>query len=107
MIDLDPGYLELIKHILAEHVPDCEARAFGSRVTGTSEPYSDLDIALIGGAILDWREIEALRDAFSESDLPIMVDVVDWNAASESFREIIDKQCEIIHKPSPHPSTSR
>ena len=39
----NPKCLELIKHILAEHVPDCEVRAFGSRVKWTTKDYSDLE----------------------------------------------------------------
>ena len=96
MIDLEPGHLELIKRILAEHVPDCEVRVFGSRITGTAQRYSDLDLALIGS--VDWRKIEALKDAFAESDLPMIVDVLDGNAVSESFREIIEKRYEVIQK---------
>ena len=30
-----------------------------------------------------WTE---LRDAFSESDLPFLVDVLDWSGLSEAFR---------------------
>lgn len=99
MIDIEPKHLELIKRILAEHVPDCEVRAFGSRVTGTAGSYSDLDIAVIGAEKMDWRKIEALKDAFAESDLPIIVDVIDGNAISESFREVVEKRYEVIQKP--------
>ncbi len=94
MIDLEASHLELVKRILADHVPDCEVRAFGSRVTGRSAKFSDLDIALIGSAQIDWRKIEALKDAFAQSDLPITVDVVDANAVSEGFRKLIEERWE-------------
>ena len=32
----------------------------------------------------------AIMEAFSESDLPYRVDVVDWVSAGESFRKIIE-----------------
>ena len=96
MIDLDPKHLELTKSILAEHFPDCDVRAFGSRVTGKARVYSDLDVMITGDGALDRRSIEALKDAFSESDLPIMVDIVDGNAISESFRRIIESHCEVL-----------
>ncbi len=32
-----------------------------------------------------------LRDAFSDSDLPFKVDLVDWAATKENFRKIIKK----------------
>jgi uncharacterized protein len=89
MIDLDERYLQEILGILDEHAPDCEVWAFGSRVTGVAREFSDLDLALIGTEPMDWKRVEALKLAFSESDLPIMVDVVDWRSVSESFRSII------------------
>ncbi|MDO8587638.1 MAG: nucleotidyltransferase domain-containing protein [Armatimonadota bacterium] len=96
MIDLDPLHLETIKRILAEYVPDCEALVFGSRARGTAAAYSDLDIALVSNEKLDWRRIEALKDAFAESDLPIIVDPVDWHSISDSFRAIIESKHEVL-----------
>lgn len=96
MIDIEPEYLELIKRILSEHFPDIEARAFGSRVDGKASKFSDLDLALVGEKKLDWRKIERLKDALSESDLPIMVDILDWNAISEEFRRVIEKKYVVI-----------
>ncbi len=40
----------------------------------------------MGDAPLDFATI---RDAFSESNLPFRVDVVDWASADEPFRRII------------------
>jgi hypothetical protein len=34
--------------------------------------------------------LAALKDAFAESNLPFRVDVADWAAKSEAFREIIE-----------------
>jgi len=98
MIDLDDTYLREVKHILATHVPEVKVRAFGSRVNKKALKYSDLDLALIGEETLDWRRIEALKDAFSESNLPIMVDALDWHAISPEFRRVIEKECEVIQE---------
>ena len=89
MIDLAPEHLKEVRRILSEHAPGIEVRAFGSRVRGAARAHSDLDLALLGEEKLDWRHIEALKDAFSESALPFQVDVLDWNAISESFRAVI------------------
>lgn len=89
MIELESSYLEMIKQILVQHVPDCEVWVFGSRVTGQARKYSDIDLLLIGKEKLDWHGIEALRDAFAESDLPYMVDLLDWYDLSDSFRQVI------------------
>ena len=89
MIDLDPNYLNEIKRILSQHIPNCDVFVFGSRVKGTARKYSDIDLAINCDEKLDWRKLEALKDAFSESDLPIIVDIVDWNAISDSFKKVI------------------
>ena len=98
MIDIEDKYLAEIKQILIELAPDCEVRAFGSRVEGKSEKYSDLDLVLIGNAKLDRRKIERLKDAFAATNLPMTVDVLDYNAVSKEFQQIIDKQYVVIKK---------
>ena len=91
MIDLNPDHLETVRRILAEHVPACEVRVFGSRVTWTAKDYSDLDLAVVGVAALDWGTLGRLREAFEESDLPMQVDVLDWHGISRSFQEVIER----------------
>jgi predicted nucleotidyltransferase len=98
MIDIEEKYLTEIRRILAEHVPDCEIRAFGSRIEGKAKKFSDLDLALVSSEKLNWRTIESLKDAFSSSDIPITVDVIDLHAISEEFRAIIEKNYEIIQE---------
>ncbi len=90
MIDLAPDQLRTVRRIVRLFVPECEVRVFGSRVTGTARRHSDLDLAVVGPTALDWRRLEALRDAFSSSDLPFLVDVVDWHAVSPEFRRRIE-----------------
>ncbi|MEJ2700971.1 MAG: nucleotidyltransferase domain-containing protein [Sedimentisphaerales bacterium] len=99
MIDVKEKYLTEIRRILGEHVPDCEARAFGSRVEGKAREFSDLDLVLVGSEKLDWRRIERLKDAFASSDLPMTVDVIDWHAISDEFRATIKDNCEVIFGP--------
>ena len=101
MIDLDEKHLAEVLAILSEHVPECEVRAFGSRVGGNAQRYSDLDLALVGQEKLDWRRLEGLKDAFAESDLPIMVDVLDWHAISPEFRGVIERRYAVVRKPLP------
>ena len=98
MIDLEEKYLSEIKKILSELVPDCQVRVFGSRIEGKAKKFSDLDLALVGKEKLDWRKIESLKDAFSSSDIPIIIDVIDFNAISDEFKTIIENNYEIIQK---------
>ena len=93
MIDLNPRHLATVERILAEHAPGLEVRAFGSRATWTARDFSDLDLAIVGESRLDTDVIWRLKEAFSESDLPIRVDVLDWHAISDKFREAIEPDC--------------
>jgi hypothetical protein len=38
-----------------------------------------------------------LEDAFSESDMPFRVDVVDYRAVSDEFRAIIDARSGLVY----------
>jgi predicted nucleotidyltransferase len=96
MINLSSDYLTIVKEILHQFVPNNEVWAFGSRVTGTAKQYSDLDITIISDQPLDFGALGNIRDAFSESDLPFKVDVVDWATTSIEFRKIIKNEYQVI-----------
>ena len=96
MLDLKPEYLEIVKSTLADYFPDCEVRAYGSRVTGKARKYSDLDISIVGHTRLDRRKLMDLRNAFDESDLPIRVDIHDWHNTSSDFQKIIEENYVVI-----------
>jgi uncharacterized protein len=98
MIDLRTDYLEIVKRILALHVPDYDVFAFGSRVSGRVKQFSDLDLVIMSQKPLSLRKLTKLREAFSDSDLPIKVDVVDWAATDENFRAIIKRATEVVQK---------
>lgn len=100
MLELTPEELTEVRRILRLHVPDRPVHAFGSRVTGNAKPFSDLDLAIMGETPLDFRQLSALKDAFVESNLPFRVDVVDWAATGETFREIIAAKYEVLQKGS-------
>lgn len=77
--------------ILRHHLPGREVWAFGSRATGRARRHSDLDLAVLGETPLSFERSGALAEAFSDSDLPFRVDVVDWTRTSETFRQIIER----------------
>jgi len=98
MLDLPKSCLEEVQSILNRHLPGCEVRAFGSRVNSTARPFSDLDLAIMTSSPLDINTLIALRDSFSDSNLPFTVDIVDWSKTGESFRKIIDKDYVVIQE---------
>lgn len=99
-LDLNPRDWEIVRNILARHVPQYEVWAFGSRAKGTAKEYSDLDLAIITDQPLGLSLSAAISDDFAESDLPIKVDVVDWAMTSASFRRIIEKNKIVVQHPT-------
>ena len=103
-IDVPAAALTAVIGILARHVPDREIRVMGSRVGGRAKPFSDLDLVVMGDEPLDLRTLGQLRDAFDESNLPFVVDIVEWASASDAFRRIISEQARHLC-PDPPPPT--
>ncbi|MCF6179780.1 MAG: nucleotidyltransferase domain-containing protein [Geopsychrobacter sp.] len=93
---LKPSELEIVHSILARLVPDLEVWAFGSRVRGTAREFSDLDIVLITASVLPLAVKADLVAAFSQSDLPFKVDIVDWSVTDAGFRKIIEQQKVVL-----------
>lgn len=96
MINLRPDHLTLVKNILAKYAPEQEVRVFGSRVTGKAKPHSDLDLVVMTDTPLEAPHLANLQEAFSESDLPFRVDVLDWANTTEDFRRIIAQSYEVL-----------
>ena len=96
MIDLDLNSLQRIKIILKKHVPGVEVRAFGSRVSGGAKKFSDVDLVIIGNTPVPNKVMNELRFEFSNSDLPIMVDIIDWHKITKEFQEKIQSTSEVF-----------
>ena len=94
-IDMLPEHQAILSKILKSYLPPAAVvRLFGSRVSGRSKKYSDVDLAIdLLGQPLPMALTADLKEAFSESDLPYKVDIVDWNAIDDFFREVIRKEC--------------
>lgn len=90
-VNLRPDELQLVRVILRAHIPGCEVRAFGSRVVGTPKPASDLDLCIMGDDRLPPAIMERLRADFSDSILPMKVDLVEWAGLKEGFRRIVEQ----------------
>lgn len=92
-LDLRPEWLAIVQHILAKHLPEAEVLAYGSRVTGTAHEGSDLDLVVRNPhkPMIPVHNLGEVRDAFSESNLPILVDILDWARIPDSFREEIER----------------
>jgi predicted nucleotidyltransferase len=96
MINLAEKHLAIVKLILNQFLPDAEIWVFGSRITSNYKKHSDLDLLVRHAEGLDQKLMFKLMDAFEESDLPIKVDVLDWNSIDADFQEIVAKRYEVL-----------
>ena len=95
-LQLSDNEWQQVNAILQRYLPQYEVWAFGSRVKGNAKPYSDLDLAIISASPLPLSLLAEVAEAFSESDLPWKVDLVDWATTSEHFRQVIAEQKLIL-----------
>lgn len=90
-LDIATEHLALVQAILRRYLSPANAKVwvFGSRSKGTAKKFSDLDLAIEMIGLLPSSIETNIAFDFEESDLPYKVDIVDWNAISEAFRERI------------------
>jgi predicted nucleotidyltransferase len=93
-----PNEWRIVTNVLREFLPACEVWAFGSRARGRPKPYSDLDLAIVSDSPLSIDRLAELAEAFSESDLPWKVDLIDWARTSPEFQARIAAEKVIIQQ---------
>ena len=87
-----PEDREALLALLTQFLPDEEVWAYGSRVNGISHDTSDLDLVVRHPADLRQPQgpaLNALKEALSESNLPLLVDLHDWATLPPLFWENI------------------
>jgi len=100
LLDLPQKYLEQVKTLLRAHVPHAEVWAYGSRITGSSHAASDLDLVLRNPRNLleETSALDDLKEAFTESNLPIRVDIMDWARIPEKFCREIERAHVVVQE---------
>lgn len=99
-LDLQPAHLRIVVDLIGTYAPDADVFAFGSRVRGGSHDGSDLDLVMRNpeNATVPHHGIAALRAALAESNLPLIVDLLDWSLIPESFQREIEREAILIHR---------
>ena len=90
---------QIVHAILQQHLADYAVWAFGSRVDGPCKDFSDLDIVVISDTPLPLALKAAINEAFSESELPWKVDVVDWATTDAAFQQRILAKKLVLQRP--------
>jgi type I restriction enzyme R subunit len=90
---------ELIRDVLRRHAEVTEARIFGSRAKGNSQPNSDVDIALWGDVSI--AALAAIAGELDELPLPYAFDVQAYDAIRhQPLREHIDRVGRSFYAPA-------
>ena len=99
-LDLPQKYLAQIQTLLRAHVPHAEVWAYGSRVSGGGHAASDLDLVLRNPQNLQEESsaLDELKEAFTESNLPIRVDIMDWARIPVSFHREIERAHVVVQE---------
>ncbi len=99
---LPPRYLQQVEAILREHIPEATVWAYGSRVNGDHYDASDLDLVVHfpQGSSQDPFKLATVREAFSDSHLPIIVQLVDWHKIPQSFKNEISVRYAVLQTPT-------
>ena len=92
-LELPERYRRQVEEILRDRIPDAEVWAYGSRVDGTSYEASDLDLVVRTPGLrpISAMDMEGLREASRESNIPIIVEARDWARLPTSFHREIER----------------
>ncbi len=107
-IDLTSAHLKIVTDLLDQFIPDMEVWAYGSRVKWTSHPASDLDLVAFASSE-QTNCVSRLKEAFEQSNLPLIVDIHIWDQLPSHFHEQITKNYMVLRKKCPDeiPRSSR
>ncbi|MBN8505317.1 MAG: nucleotidyltransferase domain-containing protein [Burkholderiales bacterium] len=86
-LQLSPAHQALLLGVVRAVLPQARLAVFGSRATGRSRPFSDLDLLLLEPPRLSWEQRLALQEGLEASELPFRTDIVEATALPEGMRE--------------------
>ncbi len=86
---MNPEEYALVRSILAKYLDPNLNQVFlyGSRAAGSNRRYSDVDLGVLGAKLPTMLRAD-LEDAFEESTLPYVVELVEFAEVSPEFRAV-------------------
>lgn len=81
----------IINSILSPFKKDYDFFYYGSRVKGNFEKTSDLDILIRGSSEFPLEHLEVIRVLFDNSNLPYIVNFLDFHNIEQKFYKMIEK----------------
>ncbi len=102
MIALTAKQKKMVCDILDSLAPECEVRAYGSRVNGSPHVGSDLDLVIMNQQKTGRNIATRMKTAFEESNLPFRVDILSWDELPDSFKKNIERNFVVMQPGSPN-----
>lgn len=87
---------DIINVILREYMQKYSFYYYGSRVKGTYNKTSDLDILIKGKKEMPLSELVQLKELFDNSKLPYIVNFSDYNSIDEKFYNLIKDDLIVV-----------
>lgn len=86
-----------IQKIIFKYLPSKDYRVFvfGSRATGRAKKWSDYDIGVEGKKPIPQQIIAKINEDLEESDIPYLVDVVDFLQVRDKFKKFALKDIKL------------
>ncbi len=84
-------YKNIFLDIIHKELPNCKVYLIGSRARSTNRPGADIDLVLDNQKPIYSRTLTHLYINIEDSDIPLFVDLVDFNTASDDFKQSIEK----------------
>ncbi len=91
-LNLSEEDLTILSDCFTKYIPGYRVLAYGSRVKGIAHSASDLDLVIQNtqNESKPAEHLYELKEALSDSDLPILVDILDWARLPDSFKAEIN-----------------
>ncbi len=70
---------------------------FGSRVTGTGDDRSDIDVGIQGRCPVPVAVWGSIQEEMEDLDTLYKIDVVDFATVSDSFKEVASRRTQAIY----------
>ena len=86
---LKPQYLNMLLEIFQNYCPKATIWAYGSRIKNEAHEGSDLDL-VIKNFSDEEKDLYTLKKLLNDSDIPILIDIHDFNHLPKSFQEEIE-----------------
>ena len=97
VLNLNPKHVKTLMQIFDSYCPNAEIWAYGSRVKNDCHEGSDLDLVVKNFNETN-KNLGELKQLINDSNIPILVDIAEFDALPETFQKEILKYFVVLYK---------